>query len=193
MRVVIDSPRPKPVRTTDAPCSCASLATAKAIDASVSTPVISRRLPSTIPGTVAHPVSNAAVPSVAHAESAVNWDDSAGDVGGGVTGQPGDDAGHLVRAGVATERDLREQLVTTFGGQCRRHVVLDDAGTHAVRRDAPAAEPARDRSSDPNQAGFRRGVVALPRGPRQPNHTEYKPHPPPPHPQHAFRRALGEP
>src|SRR3954463_8909412 len=116
MRVVIDSPRPKPVRTKDAPCSCASRATAKAIDASVSTPVISRRLPSTIPGTVAHPVSSAAVPSVAHPESAVHGDDRAGDVGGCVTGQPGDDARHLVGARVATERDLREQFISAFGG-----------------------------------------------------------------------------
>src|SRR3954471_8974639 len=102
MRVVIDSPRPKPVRTTDAPCSCASLATAKAIDASVRTPVISRRLPSTMPGTVAHPVSNSADPSVAHAESPVDGDHRPGDVGRCVAGQPGDDAGHLGRAGVAT-------------------------------------------------------------------------------------------
>src|SRR4051812_5604051 len=154
MRVVIDSPRPKPVRTTDAPCSCASLATAKAIDASVSTPVISRRLPSTIPGTVDHPVSSAEVPSVPHAESAVDRYHRTGHVGGCVTRQPGDDAGYLVRAGVATERDLSEQLVSTLGRQRSGHVGLDEPGCYDVGSDAAATELAGDRSRETDQAGL---------------------------------------
>ena len=46
MRVVIRIPRPKPVSTICAPSSCARLATAKAIEPSVRTPVMSRRRPS---------------------------------------------------------------------------------------------------------------------------------------------------
>src|SRR3712207_6369752 len=42
----MDMPRPKPVRTTWAPSVCATLATENAMEASVRTPVTSRRLPS---------------------------------------------------------------------------------------------------------------------------------------------------
>ncbi len=45
-RSVSRMPRPKPVSTTSAPCSCATRAVWNAIEPSVSTPVISSRLPS---------------------------------------------------------------------------------------------------------------------------------------------------
>ena len=48
VRSVMESPRPAPVSITVAPCSCASLATPNANDASVSTPVITSRLPARI-------------------------------------------------------------------------------------------------------------------------------------------------
>ena len=49
VRSVRRRPLPAPVSTTSAPSSWASRATEKARDASVSTPVMSSRLPSTIP------------------------------------------------------------------------------------------------------------------------------------------------
>ena len=49
VRRVSDSPRPAPVRMTSAPSCWASLATPKAMEASVRTPVITMRLPSSRP------------------------------------------------------------------------------------------------------------------------------------------------
>ncbi len=49
VRRVSDSPRPAPVRMTSAPSSCASSATPKAREASVRTPVIRMRFPSSRP------------------------------------------------------------------------------------------------------------------------------------------------
>src|SRR5262245_45608298 len=89
--------RPKPVRTTVAPCCWATLATWKAIEESVSTPVMRMRLPSSSP--IAGPFllrSVAHVRLVAHAQAAVHRDDRPRNVGGVRPGDELHDAGHLV-------------------------------------------------------------------------------------------------
>ena len=69
---------PKLEISTVAPCSWATLAAAKPIEVSIVTPATRIRLPSRMP----------MVPSVPHAESAVDRDDGPGDVGCAVGGQP---------------------------------------------------------------------------------------------------------
>src|SRR5450631_1682818 len=84
MAWVIFIARPKEVSTTSAPSSCASLATWKAIEESLRTPVTSSFLPcnnmTSFREIKRQPVLSGSA-SVTHAKAAVNRDDGAGDVG----------------------------------------------------------------------------------------------------------------
>src|SRR5689334_25198914 len=97
------SARPKLEITTVAPCSCATRAAAKPIEASVVTPATRMRLPSRMPmgfSLWCGDLLGMGMRSVAHAEAAVDRDHGPGDVRRGVAGQPGDRAGDLGGAGV---------------------------------------------------------------------------------------------
>src|SRR3954454_3055267 len=109
--------RPKPVSTTSAPFSWATLATEKAIEASVMTPVTSSRLPANNPDTELRSLlrnfflPGFSAPSagpgggqelVPHAEAAVDRDHRAVDVRGGVRRQERHRGRHLIRPGQST-------------------------------------------------------------------------------------------
>src|SRR3954452_14336369 len=125
--------RPKLEIRTVAPCSWATLATAKPIELSMVTPVTRIRLPSRMP-----PMS------VPHSESAVDRDDCPGDVASIVRGEPRDGVRDLGGRAHPAQRDLRPVRRLLLLGQHRGHVGLDEARGDDVGGDRPAPELARD-------------------------------------------------
>src|SRR6185437_10418365 len=103
VRRVRDSPRPAPDRSSSAPSSWASLATAKAKDASVRTPVTRMCLPSRMPmgeeATEQERRNRRTGPAVRRIEAALP-------AGGGRGGRPSGDALHDRRRPVEEELDL---------------------------------------------------------------------------------------
>src|SRR5690242_209053 len=194
IRLVIDSALPKLDRTISAPSSWAILAAAKAIDASVRTPVTSSRFPSSRPTIVPSALSACwLVLSVTHAEAAVDRDHGPGDVAGGVGGQPGDRAGDLVRAGVPAQRHLAEDLLPALLRQRGGHVGVDQSGGDDVGGDVAGAELAGDRAGEADQPGLGRGVVGLAGRAEQPDDRGDEDEPAVPGPQHAAGGPLGDP
>src|SRR5690349_3270185 len=158
MAVVIFVVRPKEVSTTSAPCSWASLATWKAMEESIRTPVMSSFLPSSnmvglsVRAGERGSGCGRSGASVTHAEAAVDGDDGAGDVRGIRAGEEAHRRGDLVGGGEPAGRDGR--LVGLLGvlGQRGGHVGLDEAGRDDVRGDSPPAELAGDRAGEADQA-----------------------------------------
>src|SRR4051794_34672397 len=148
--------RPKLEISTVAPCSWATLATAKPIELSMVTPVTRMRLPARIP-----PPAPVVAMSVPHSESAVDRDDRSGDVASIVRGEPRDGVRDLGCRTHPAQRDLLPVRRLLLVRQHRGHVGLDEAGCDDVRGDGPAPELARDRPRHPDQPGLRRGVVHL--------------------------------
>ena len=104
-------------------------------------------------------------PSVPHAEAAVDGDDGAGDVRGGVAGQPGDDAGDLLGRGQPAERDLADDgsaLRSSASSAVMSVSMKPGATTLAVM--PTAAELAGDRPGHADEPGLRRRVVDLAAG-----------------------------
>src|SRR5690606_1168022 len=153
IRCTSDS-RPYPVRTIRAPCSCASRATANAIDWSVSTPVMSSRLPASIVSPFvcrwSRPrwagrwsrVASRRPPhgSVPHAEAAVDRDHRPGDVRRGVAGQPADHLGDLFRVREPAGRDGLAVLLLPLLRQRGGHLGPDESGRDHVGGDVTAPQ-----------------------------------------------------
>src|SRR3954467_13532084 len=129
--------RPNDDSTTVAPCSWAMRAHPKAIDASVSTPVTSTRLPARMPLT-----------SLLEADPAGAGDryDCATDVRRGVGGQPRDDASDLLRLSHPRKRHIAEDVGAPLFAQDRRHVCVDQSGRDDVGCDPAAGVLLGDRA-----------------------------------------------
>src|SRR6266702_1049181 len=186
--------RPNPVSTTVAPSCCASRATWKAIDASVSTPVTSIRLPSRIPIASLSPGSSALTRvSVTHAEAAVHRDNGPGDVPRICRGQERNGRGYLACGRDAAERHGGQDRRLPVLGQDRGHAGVHEPGRDHVDRDGPAAQLASQRPGQPDQARLGRRVVGLAARAEQADHRGDEDDPPPAHPDHAADGALGHP
>src|SRR4051794_12447811 len=187
--------RPKPVSTTFAPSCCAILAAWKASEASVMTPVISRRLPSSSPGTSPPGLGsvNGGKESVAEAEAAVDRQHRAVDVAGFVGGQVAHRRGDLRRLGVPAGGHLVEDLLLALLGQLVGHVGAHEPGRDDVRGDVAGAELARQRAREADQAGLRRRVVRLAGRAGEPDHRGDEDEPAPLAAQHAAGGPLRDP
>src|SRR5690606_31506677 len=163
--------RPKPVSTTCAPCSWAILAAWNAIEASVITPVMSRRLPSSNPDTVVlqsgmgwvTDAESREYGSVPHTEAAVDGQDRTVDVGGLVGDEEPHSVRDLGRVPVAGRRDLLQRLGLLLLTELVGHVADDEAGSHDVRGDVAGPELPGQRPCEPHEPRLARGVVHLPR------------------------------
>src|SRR5438552_9928180 len=102
-------------------------------------------------------------------KAAVNGQDLAGDVGGGVGEQEGDRPRDVVGLPQAPEGDAagdrRARLRRHRGG----HVGLDEAGGHRVHGDGPRGHLPGDRLGEADEPGLARGVVGLSRVAGQPD------------------------
>src|SRR5579863_2338724 len=107
-----------------------------------------------------HP-TRAELAGLVHEHAAVDVEDVAGDVGGGVGGEEDDGAGDFEVGAGAAEGDLGEHGLALLFVEAVSHGGFNKAGSDGVDGDAAGGDFAGERSSEADESGLAGGVVGL--------------------------------